>query len=204
MIAGLTGRAGSGKDEAAALLVDGYGFTAYELTTPLKDALLTLDPLIHAQVRLRRLVEDDGWRRTLTHPAYGPTVRRYLVSMGATLRAQFGPSILVDHLRRRIAMDFGPEVLCDQAEVDVRIVIKDVRTSDEAEFVAGLGGRLLKVIRTHSSPLKNDLTDDVPDELIYGTVSSDGGADRLERQLTRLLDITSTTPTKEPRSTTRT
>lgn len=183
MLVGLTGRAGSDKDAAADVLVSRHDFTAYAVSTPLQDALLATDPYLGDRVRLRSLVDDVGWKVALQDGRHGPTVRRYMVSFGSALRSQFGPNILVQHLHRRLVDDYGPGL------PRARIVIRDVRLPDEARFVTGLGGRVVAVVRPAVKPLPHDLHGGMPDDLVHGSVTAEGGPDRLDRQLTTLLHL---------------
>lgn len=183
VVVGLTGRAGSDKDAAAALLVAHHGFTAYALSTPLQDTLMTMDPWLADRDHLRNVVDELGWKRAMDSPRHGATLRRYMVSLGAAMRAQLGPDVLVRHLHRRLVEEWGPDL------AGARIVVRDVRLADEARLINDLGGRVVAVVTPQVPRRPNDLPDTLPDELVHGTVSADAGPERLERQLATLLDL---------------
>lgn len=183
-VVGLTGRAGSDKDAAAAVLVSRHGFTSYAFSTPLQDVLLAMDPYVGERTRLRAVIDDLGWKRALDDPRHGPALRRYMVTLGQAMRAQFGDDVLVKHLRRRLADEYGPDL------AGARVVVRDVRLPDEARLVNDLGGRVVAVVSPGVPRRPHDLRTELPDELVHGTVSAEAGQDRLDRQLLTLLDLT--------------
>lgn len=183
VIVGLTGRAGSDKDAAADVLVRKHDFTAYAFSTPLQDILLATDPFMGDRTRLRTVVDELGWKRVLDDPAHGATLRRYMVSIGKAMRAQLGPDVLVRHLHRRLVDEHGHDLR------GARVVIRDVRTPEEARLVNDLGGKVLAVVSPSVRPRPHDLREEIPDELVHGTVSAEAGPSRLDRQLLTLLDL---------------
>lgn len=189
VIVGLNGRAGSDKDAAADILVSRHDFTAYAFTTPLQDSLLKVDPFVDNRLRLRSVVDDMGWKSATSHPRYGSTIRRYMVSLGSALRSQFGPDLLVQRLHEQLLEEYGAGL------PGARIVIRDVRLADEARFVNSLGGRVINVVQPSVRPLPHDLRDELPDDLVHGSATA-GDLDRLDRQLSTLLDL-SVNGTKE-------
>lgn len=192
VVVGLTGRAGSDKDAAADVLVSRHGFTAYALSTPLQDVLLTTDPFLADRVRLRAVVDDLGWKRALDDPRHGATLRRYMVSLGQAMRAQFGDGVLINHLHRRLADEYGPDL--DGA----RVVIRDVRLPDEARLVQQLNGVVIAVVSPGVQPRPGDIRSTLSDEMVHGTVSAEAGPDRLDRQLLTLLELPNPALVMEP------
>jgi len=61
MIIGLSGRAGSGKDEVAKVLVDLYGYKRIAFADAIRDALYELNPLVSDRIRVADLVDEYGW-----------------------------------------------------------------------------------------------------------------------------------------------
>src|SRR6478736_3251293 len=67
MIIGLSGYARSGKDEAAKVLVEEYGFTRIAFADKLRDFLLAVDPIVgvdffeHEVYRLSDIIMEFGW-----------------------------------------------------------------------------------------------------------------------------------------------
>ncbi|WP_114906717.1 hypothetical protein [Ornithinimicrobium murale] len=183
VLVGLSGRAGSDKDTAASLLVSRHDFTAYAFSTPLQDSLLKMDPFVDNRVRLRSVVDEMGWKSATAHQRYGSTIRRYMVALGAALRSQFGPDLLVRRLHEQLLDDYGPEL------TGARVVVRDVRLADEARFITSLGGRVISVVQPAVRPLPHDLRDELPDDLVHGSATAGGDPDRLDRQLSTLLDL---------------
>lgn len=182
-IIGLTGRVGDVRERAAELLVSDHGFSSYALAAPLRDMLLTVDPVLEGRTRLRPMVENQGWPAVLHHPRHGLCVRRYLTQLGRGLRTQFGPEVLTDLLASRIREDFGNDLH------HARLVISDIRLPQEARFVTDLGGRVVVITGTSSPEASHDFLTELPDSMVYGSVSVAGGTQRLGRQLAALLNF---------------
>lgn len=147
----LMGRAGAGKDAAAARLVRHYQFTRVAFADPLRDAALDLDPIIGSEptgygplpLRLSDAVRRHGWDRAKR----APEVRRTLQRLGESIRAH-DP----DHWIR-LAL----------AKVDVAdrwglpVVITDVRHPNEASALTRRGFLLVRVVRPgHQGPAGED------------------------------------------------
>lgn len=134
MLIGLHGMRRSGKDTAAAALVQD-GMTAYALADPLREDLLLLDPLLPTGRRLSQVVDRVGWEGLKADPDDGPEARRLMQTYGTdVIRSRFGEDAWT-RLGERMAAEH------------VDLVITDVRLPDEAEMVRRLGGRVIRVVR---------------------------------------------------------
>jgi len=136
IIIGLCGRAGAGKDTAAKVLVDKFGFSAYSLAAEIKSCLIDLDPFVpidNRPVRLSELLLDSSLESLKR--SY-PEVRRLLQVLGAEVVRARVESFWVDRVEDRLLVD-RPK----------RVVITDIRFMNEVEWVRYLGGMIFCVKR---------------------------------------------------------
>lgn len=154
IVIGLAGYAQVGKDTIGQILVRDYGFTRISFADNVREAVYRLNPLVPIEesefgttynpVRVQRLVEKYGWEVTKTQ---FPEVRRLLQLMGTEVgREMFGEHCWTDMALR-------------QAGDLERVVFTDVRFSNEAEVVRGLGGSVWGVDRPGSKPVNDHASD---------------------------------------------
>lgn len=140
-IIGLGHVARVGKDTAAEGLVRELGFTRLGFADPLKELALAADPLITSSTRtvnvqaghgrLAWTVAGMGWenaKNTYTE------VRRFLQNLGLGARTVFGE-------------DFWVEQTLRKAERHQRVVIPDVRFTNEADAIKAAGGIVIRIDR---------------------------------------------------------
>ena len=168
MILGISGKAGSGKDVAAAVLVREFGFVRVALADELKRAVQ----------RLFGWDDERLWgpseRRNEPDPAWGGlTARRVLQVLGTEVGRALHPDVWVRATlraidRQRSAGEIDPCVLercfihdgetcavghmtrkqCPNGRASLpRFVIPDVRFWNEAEAIKAAGGFVLRVVR---------------------------------------------------------
>lgn len=140
---GIAGRARSGKDTAAGLLVAEYGFTRVAFADPLKDALVALDPVVVASngrtARLRDVLDVfGGWEGVKGHSLWAPVVRALMQDFGDAVRGHVGVDVWRDAAVARVHGVLGS---------GGRVVVSDVRYPNEFEAVRGLGGVMVRVVR---------------------------------------------------------
>lgn len=171
----LSGKAQSGKDTAAAHLVEVHGYTRLALADPLKEMALEINPYIPTGygvlARLARLVADVGWDYAKT--TY-PEVRRLLQHTGQTVR-EYDPEFWLRALYRQAEHVAGP------------IVVTDVRYRNELASLSRAGFTAVRIMRpgivgmTHASETELDgLT-------FTAGVSNDGTVERLHAKIDGLL-----------------
>ncbi|AKY03366.1 deoxynucleoside monophosphate [Streptomyces phage Caliburn] len=141
LLVGLSGYAGSGKDEAAKELTRG-GWRRTAFADRLRDFAYRQNPLVKTHpdvgvVHLARLVDDMGWERA---KRTFPDVRNILVSTGQTARLILGVNVWVD----AVLNDFRPD--------REALVITDVRMRNEADRIRELGGTLIRIERPGVGP----------------------------------------------------
>lgn len=170
MILGISGRAGSGKDAAASVLIERYGFVRVGFADEIK----------RTAQRFFGWDDDRLWgpseRRNEPDPKWGGlTARRALQVLGTEVGRQLHPDVWVRAALATIAR--GPTHLSyDEdgyivASVEAKgFVIPDVRFRNEVEAIRAAGGTVLRVVRpgaglggdagAHAS--ENELTDSDP------------------------------------------
>lgn len=172
-IVGLTGYAGSGKDTVGDLLVD-LGYHRRAFADPIRDALYALDPYTldrdNNPVRITQLVDAYGWDRAKQNP----DVRRLLQRMGTEAgRDIHGPRVWIDRVFA------GSHWLTYNGE---RLVITDVRFTNEAFAIRMNGGQVWRVERAGVTPANDhDSEKPISDDLIARVIHNDGTIDDLAR-----------------------
>lgn len=135
---GLAGKAGSGKDTAADILVRELGFAKYSFARPLKDAAACIFGLTDEQLY--------GDQKEVVDPFWGVTPRYILQQMGTeAMRMTFGSDIWTQVAERWL-----------QRNPDENVVIADVRFENEARWVRDQGGIVVHIQRNFKSKLAND------------------------------------------------
>ena len=137
MIVGLAGKAGSGKDEVASILIRDHGFTRVAFADVLKQVALDLDPRVGGITRLSHIVNGrGGWDEAKKYPE----VRRTLQNLGVAIRA-------VD--ANFWVRNSGLETLVERG---VDVVVSDVRFPNEAQYIcAQPEGVMYRVYRPSTS-----------------------------------------------------
>lgn len=143
MIIGLTGYATSGKDTAAAGLIED-GWERVSFADPLKKMALEINPSVHVepfgthfQLPLAELIGRWGW----TEAKKDCDVRRFLQNLGCAVRKYFGEDAWV-----RLA--------CETiTSTKKNVVVTDCRFPNEFDLIHSLGGRLVRVDRPGVGPV---------------------------------------------------
>jgi deoxynucleotide monophosphate kinase-like protein len=150
MLIAFSGLKGSGKDTAAEVLTNEYGFTKIAFADPLREMLLALDPYVELAIqysdgtcskgflyrKLSKLVTEFGWDKLKREV---PEVRRLMQKIGTEAgRGILGDNIWVDTLTKRYP---------DLSDYTTRYVITDCRFDNEVEFVRNQGGMVIWVER---------------------------------------------------------
>jgi len=97
LVIGLSGFAGSGKDTAAFILRDEYGFAILAFADKLRDFAKILNPyFLPANKTYNELVDEIGYEKAKRQ---FPCVREFLINLGEGGRQTLGKSIWIDALR---------------------------------------------------------------------------------------------------------
>jgi len=129
MLIGLAGKAGSGKDEVAKVLVSEFGFTRVAFADAIKRMAEDINPYIESVgVNLLELLEweDDDWDQAKKYPL----VRSFLQRLGVAVRNQ------------------DPEFWLRAAGVtEGNVIVTDTRFLNEVDYILEHGGTMLRVVR---------------------------------------------------------
>lgn len=175
-IVGFCGYPGSGKDEAAKILI-AHGWQRLAFADPLRAMLLALDPLVFTAgdkgiQRLSVLVENKGWIEAKKLPE----VRCLLQRMGTEAgRNVLGENIWVDTAQRSI-------------EIGKRVIFTDVRFPNEAEMIHSRGGKLYWVGRPGVDRVNVHSSENYSFE-IDGRILNDGTIEDLHNKVLEIVGI---------------
>jgi hypothetical protein len=175
-LVGLHGVFGAGRSTVAARLVGVHDFRSYSLGDPVRAALHALDPLLSTQESLAPLVDKVGWVAAAEHRIHGPEVSRLLRMFSFDVaRDLFGPDVWVRHLESRVTSDadlLGP----------APVVVVDVITADEAQWVHDNGGAVWLVERPG---FVSSTVAPLPDRFISTVIKNDATLLALTRRVDR-------------------
>lgn len=182
-IIGITGRKFNGKDTLGKMLIQLYNYTRLAFADPLKEACKCVFSFTNEQVygNLKEVV-DDYWHTT---------PRQVLQYVGTELfrdqlykiMPHLGVNIWVEALLKK-ASDIKQE------NPNARIVVTDVRFSNEVEAIKKIGGIVIRVKR----PSVNITTDPHPSEVAIDDLNvdyeimNDGTVADLEDKLNNLMN----------------
>lgn len=159
-IIGLSGYARSGKDAAAKVLVEEYGFTRVAFADKLREVLYQLNPIVQADfgfefrsdwngpayIMLQEAIDTWGWEGYKSSP-FGTEIRRLLQRLGT----EAGRQTLWDS----IWIDAALTGLDD----DAKVVVTDARFENEAKAISERGGQLWRVTRAGVGPANNHISE---------------------------------------------
>lgn len=134
MIIGLSGYAQSGKDTVAKILVDNHRYTRVAFADKIREFLYEVNPMVGCSPSgyLQDLINLKGWDEAKKEPQ----VRRLLQDLGVGARKLFGDTFWIHQA-------LGPMALAHP-----KIVITDVRFTNEADVIKANGGQVWRIKRT--------------------------------------------------------
>lgn len=145
-IIALSGFARSGKDEAAKLLVEEFGFKQVAFADKLRDMLYQLNPIVKGMGRLdddntylQDVINEYGWNG-YKETIHGTEIRRLLQRLGT----EAGRQTLWDSIWIDAALTGLPE--------DAKVVVSDARFFNEFDAVISRGGYVWRVERKGVGP----------------------------------------------------
>jgi hypothetical protein len=159
LLVGIAGRAGSGKSTAADYLEAAYDFQPMAWAEPIKDLLeqLFLDRGIdHAHLHEPHLKTEP------IAAMYGLSARQLMQRAG-----DWGRSIDADYWVHQLAHRMGMAAArpCDWHPIHDRIVIADVRYSNEAQWIVEAGGVIVRLHRDQAGPAGTHSSESQVDQL---------------------------------------
>lgn len=141
----MSGYARSGKDEAAKVMVEEFGFTRVAFADKLREVLYALNPIISANfwddyfIHLQDVIDEHGWDH-YKETEYGTEIRRLL---------------------QRLGTEAGRQTLWDSIWIDAaltgfdessKIVVTDCRFPNEAQAIKDRGGKVVRIERAGVGP----------------------------------------------------
>lgn len=169
---GLTGLAHCGKDTAADILCAEFGYTKLAFADPLKKAVASIanEPVSNFY---------DNNLKEMPCPVTGRTRRVTMQAVGEGLRHILGQNIWLANMACRLQTS------------PVGVVISDVRYDNEAKFILGHGGVVIKIHREsaglHGAVGNHSSEQGISDHLVYATVTNNGTVESLREALLLLL-----------------
>lgn len=148
-IIGLSGYARSGKDEAAKVLVEEFGFKRVAFADKLREVLYALNPVCGFQgnafkmvlypIHIQEVIDQHGWDG-YKETEYGNEIRRLLQRLGTEAgRQTLWDSIWVD-------------AALTGHDKDAKIVVSDARFFNEFDAVIERGGEIWRIERPGVGP----------------------------------------------------
>lgn len=156
-IIGLSGYARSGKDEAASVLVNEYGFTRVAFADKLREVLYALNPIVSYQgyvnwqdegyagfetVYLQDVIDTYTWDN-YKGTEYAQEIRRLLQRLGT----EAGRQAMWDSIWIDAAFAGLPD--------DAKVVVTDARFVNEADAIAARGGTMWRISRAGVGPAES-------------------------------------------------
>lgn len=159
-VIGFTGYAQSGKDTAAAFLIE-RGWTRLSFADALRNAVYALNPIIGIDfvddhyVRVQEIFDAVGYEvAKRDYPEYRELLQRFGTEVG---REQFGVNFWTDRVRAQI-------------KPGGKYVISDVRFQNESDTVRDLGGKVFRIKRDGTGAVNTHVSDTGIDSLVVDGV----------------------------------
>tara|TARA_R110000744_G_scaffold31727_1_gene74559 strand:- start:9193 stop:9744 length:552 start_codon:yes stop_codon:yes gene_type:complete len=178
-IIGVAGKAGAGKDTAAAAIIKEFNPTfEYAFARPIKEAAKILMGWTDEHVR--------GELKEVVDPLYGVSPRYVMQTLGT----EWGRKIIKSTLWTLRAKRFIET--CREQDPNCNIVITDVRFDSEASFIIDLGGAVLNISRPSNDKvvLEHSSEDGVSDCLITKSIINDGTVVELHEAVIKYVFFT--------------
>ena len=153
MIIVLSGYARSGKDEIAKVLVEEHGYIRVAFADKIREFLYELNPQV-GSTRLAPLVSEYGWDVAKS----SPEVRYLLQTLGVSARKLFGDKFWVH------------QALGSMALAHPKIVITDVRFTNEADTIKTNGGQIWRVTRPGIEAVNSHISEHDLDKYVFDLV----------------------------------
>lgn len=146
-VLGLSGWARSGKDSVAEFLEERCGYLKMSFAQPMKDALVTLNPMVDVldnRVNLKTALGGMDWD--------------YLKSVSTEIRPLL-QRLGTEVGRQMFGEDFWVEQAIKAIPDGAKVVFADVRFPNEAEAVKKLGGQVWRIERDGFGPANDHISE---------------------------------------------
>lgn len=160
-IIALSGYARAGKDVAASVLVERFGFKQVAFADKLREVLYALNPIVSFSGWSIKDHDTGLWHRVDSGPETYVTVQNVIDNYGWDnyKGTEYGPEIR--RLLQRLGTEAGRQTMWDSIWVDAaltgvsvhdRVVVTDVRFPNEAHEIRKRGGIMVRVNREGNGP----------------------------------------------------
>lgn len=176
LLIGLIGRAGAGKSTVSAFLEHAFAFEQVAFADPIFAMVMALfqDCDVTENWAMERVLKEKPV------PVLGLSYRR----LAQTLGTEWGRQVLGDDLWVRIAAHKVRQAL----QLDLSVVISDVRFPNEAAWITGMGGVLVRVQRPDVERVHpHESESHIVTLPHHHTLINDGSFVTLEDQVDRLV-----------------
>lgn len=168
MIIGLSGYAGSGKDEVAKILVSDYGYRRVAFADKVRAVLYDLDPIVmidayNRPITVQDLVNDEGWDDAKKNKE----VRALLQKVGLSIRNHIGENTWVQQAMK---------TMLDDPKLNLKYVITDVRFLNEADMIRANGGQIWRIKRPNVQAVNNHISETELDGYKVDQIFSNNGS----------------------------
>ena len=191
VVLGFAGKKRSGKDTAAGfarvyLETQGYVVHTLAFADELREAALDLDPWVVNETcgvfsRLSHVIRRYGWEG-VKDSQYGDGVREVLQRLGTEVIRVRQKSFWVD-----VLMDKIRKILTDAAhnDIDVAVLVTDVRFINEAEAIDVLGGTIIGLDRVTALEDGHISEEPLPESMSYTmkVIDNNGSLSNLQRKV---------------------
>lgn len=186
MIIGLSGYARTGKDEAANILVDEFGFKRVAFADKLRDVLYALNPIVKQE-------QDAHFTRNVNTTDVQTVIDRH--GWDGYKQTEFGSEIR--RLLQRLGTEAGRQTLWDSIWVDAalngidkndNICITDCRFINEADTIRSRGGIVVRVSRPGVGPVNDHISERGLDEYSFDYhLNNDGSLIDYKNSITNMM-----------------
>jgi len=192
VIIGLNGVSEVGKDEVGRILRMKYNAVTFALADKVREFALAVDPWVpidpyvdvdakHARgqfVRLSKLVQEVGWDAAKKNKE----VRRLLQRIGT----EGGRNVVGEKVWIKLIEEEIRTAKTYKKNMNVPIVITDVRFLNEADWIRSRDGIVIRVTRPGYGPVNDHVSDNVTDTSLWDYVlPNDGTLEQLELRVVR-------------------
>jgi len=173
-IIGITGRARTGKDTLAKILMERYGYERLAFADPIREFVAHLVGALP-----KDLMDSKAKEKPLLHLG-GKTPREMMQTLGTEWgRNTVHPNVWVECLADEIGFLNWEED---------NVVIPDVRFDNEAKMLRSLGGKIIHITRDAAAPVNPHVSEaGISPELIDLEIANNGSLDDLERHAQRVV-----------------
>lgn len=170
-IIGLSGYAQSGKDTVAKTLIEEYGYKRIGFADPIREFVLKINPILYDGRRLGEWVKEFGWEITKAQTE----ARRLLQETGMVAREMFGE-------------DFWVSLALSDINYSDKVVITDVRFTNEAHMIKMLGGKVWRIVRPGVGPVNSHVSEsDMDSYEVDNVILNDSSLEDLQDRVRKLL-----------------